>query len=258
MERLLAEQRRRLILARVRERGTVTTSELSQLFSVSEITIRKDLKALAERGELIRIHGGAVSPTVDSLAFEPSYQEKLELNAEEKRRIGRAAAALIEPNMAVFIGNGSTTMQIVRHLNRNIPIIVFTNALTHASELAELPNVELSVIGGRLRGRSYAMVGPLAKRALQGVYFDIVFLGADGVTPEHGVTIPSVDEAETAREIMHAGRRTVIVVDHSKFGKVAHGQIASLEEIDSIITDAGLDPRYRHKLVDFGVELRVV
>ena len=256
MSQLLAEQRRRLILERIRERGAVKTSELSKLFSVSEITIRKDLQELAERGEILRTHGGAV--TRDSLVFEPSYQEKIALHVEEKRRIGKAAAALIEEDMAVFIGNGTTTMEIVHHLDPVKPFKAFTNALTHAMELADLPYVDLSVIGGHLRWKSYAMVGPLAKKALDGVYFDLVFLGADGVSPEQGITIPSLNEAETAREIMLAGQKVVIVADHSKFGKVTHGRIAKIDEIDVIITDKGVDPRYQGLLADLEVELLLV
>ncbi len=250
---LLAEQRRRLILERIRGRGAVKTSELSRLFTVSEITIRKDLQELTERGEILRTHGGAV--TRDSLAFEPSYQEKVVLHAEEKRRIGRAAAALIEENMAVFIGNGSTTMEIVRHLGLVKPFKAFTNALTHAIELADFPALDLSVIGGYLRWKSYAMVGPLAKRALEGVYFDLVFLGVDGVSLEQGLTIPSLNEAETARYIMMAGRKTVIVADHSKFGKVTHGKIVNIEEVDQITTDDGGDKEYMERLAELDVEL---
>jgi len=256
MPRFLAEQRRRLILERIQERGAAKTSELSKLFGVSEITIRKDLQVLAERGEVLRTHGGAVAR--NSLAFEPSYQEKVALHAEEKRRIGQAAAALIEENMAVFIGNGTTTMEIVRHLDPTKPFKAFTNALTHASELADLPHVELSVIGGHLRWKSYAMVGPLAKRALQGVYFDLVFLGVDGISLEHGLTIPSLEEAETAREILLAGQKVIIVADHSKFGQVTHGQIAKLDEVNLIITDQAVSPEYLNVLTEIGVDVQAV
>jgi DeoR/GlpR family transcriptional regulator of sugar metabolism len=245
-----------LILERIQERGAAKTSELSKLFGVSEITIRKDLQVLAERGEVLRTHGGAVAR--NSLAFEPSYQEKVALHAEEKRRIGQAAADLIKENMAVFIGNGTTTMEIVRHLDPTKPFKAFTNALTHAMELANLPHVELSVIGGHLRWKSYAMVGPLAKKALEGVYFDLVFLGVDGISPERGLTIPSLNEAETAREILLAGERVVIVADHSKFGRVTHGRIAGLEEIDLIITDQAADPDFLTFLVELGVEVQRV
>ena len=256
MPQLLGEQQRRLVREQIRKQGAVKISELSKLFSVSEITIRKDLQELAERGEIIRTHGGAV--TRDSFAFEPSYHEKLTLHTEEKRRIGRAAADLIEENTAIFIGNGSTTMEIVRHLDPVKSFKAFTNALTHAIELADLPQVDLSVIGGHLRWKSYAMVGPLTERALEGVYFDLVLLGADGISVEQGITIPSLNEAETVQEIMRAGRKTVIVADHSKFGKVAHGRIAELQDVDLIISDEGVEPEYKKLLAELRVELSLV
>ena len=252
---MLTEQRRRLILERLRERGVVRTSELSELFSVSPMTIRNDLNALAKEGELIRIHGGAI--VKEPLASEPSYHEKETVNLEEKRRIGRLAASLIEDGMAVFIGNGTTTMQIVQHLSPEVRFRAFTNALTHAVELSKLPQVEVYVVGGYLRGVSYAMVGRLARQALDGVYFDLAFLGANGVSLEYGVTIPALEEAETAAEVVRHARKTVLVVDHTKFGVVTHGKIVGLSEVDAIVTDRPLAPELARALEHLDVELLV-
>jgi len=252
---MLTEQRRRLILERLRERGAVRTSELSELFSVSPMTIRNDLNALAKEGELIRIHGGAIAK--ESLAAEPSYHEKETVNLTEKRLIGRLAASLIEEGMAVFIGNGTTTMQIVNHLSPEIRFKAFTNALTHAVELSKLPQVEVYVVGGYLRGVSYAMVGRLARQALDGVYFDLAFLGANGVSLEHGVTIPALEEAETAAEVVRHARKTVLVVDHSKFGVVTHGKIAGLSDIDAIVTDRPLAGSLARALEELDVEVYI-
>ena len=250
---LLGEQRRRLILEQLRKQGVVKTSELSELLSVSPMTIRNDLNALAKEGKLVRIHGGAA--VRDWVTSEPSYQEKASRNLAEKKRIGKRAAELIEEGMAVFIGNGSTTMQLVHQLPSQIRFRAFTNALTHAVELSKLPRVEVYVVGGYLRGVSYAMVGPLAKRSLEDVYFDLAFLGANGVDPEHGVTIPSLEEADTAAEILRHARRRVILADHTKFGVVTHGKIVGLSEIDAIITDSGLAPEFKGLLSDHDVEL---
>ncbi len=237
--KMLTEQRRRLILEELRKRGVVRTSELSRLFSVSQMTIRNDLNALAREGKVVRIHGGAM--VREWVTTEPSYQEKASRNLEEKRRIAAKAAELIERGMAIFIGNGSTTMQLVKALPPNLGLRVFTNALNHAMELTQVPGVDVYVVGGYLRGVSFAMVGRLAKRALEDVYFDIAFLGANGISLEHGVTIPSLEEADTAAEILRHSRRRVILADHTKFGVVTHGKIADLSEVDAIITDSSLD-----------------
>ncbi|MEW6216824.1 MAG: DeoR/GlpR family DNA-binding transcription regulator [Candidatus Bipolaricaulota bacterium] len=254
-KKVLTEERRQLILDGLRERGVVRTGELARRFAVSTMTIRSDLAALEARSELLRVHGGAMLR--ERVALEPSYHEKATRNLDEKRRIGRRAALLIEEGMAVFIGNGTTTIEIVRALRERPPVEVkvFTNALTHATELAEIPGVEVCVIGGSLRGVSFAMVGPLARQALEGVYFDLAFLGVNGLSVGHGITIPSLEEAETAREIISHAQRVVIVADHSKFETITHGKIAELSRVSVVVTDEGLDGELREELATVGLEL---
>lgn len=252
-QHVLTGHRRRLILKRLESQKAVKTSELSEDFSVSQMTIRNDLNLLAEQGQLVRTHGGAI--VREWLTTEPSYQDKASLNRTEKRRIGQRAATLIEEGMAVFIGNGTTTMQIIHHLPQDRQFYVFTNALNHAVEVDQLPQAEVFVIGGYLREVSLAMVGQLAHQALQGIYFDLTFLGANGISIDHGVTIPSMEEAGTAAEVIRHSQRTVIVADHTKFGIVAHSKIADISEIDTIITDKGLAPRFSDHLASLDVEL---
>lgn len=253
--RVLTEERRRLILEELRALGVVRTGELARRFAVSSMTIRSDLSALEEKGGLVRVHGGAMLQ--ERVALEPSYYEKATRNLEQKRRIGGRAASLIEDGMAVFIGNGTTTIEIVRALREHPPVgvKVFTNALTHATELSGIPGVEVCVIGGYLRGVSFAMVGPLARQALEGVFFDLAFLGANGLSVGRGITIPSLEEAETAREIIAHAQRVVIVADHSKFGVVTHGKIAELSRVDTIVIDRDLDAELREELSTMSLEL---
>jgi len=253
---MLTEERRRRILEELKRRGAVRTLDLARFFSVSPMTIRNDLNALAQEGKVVRIHGGAM--VKEWVTAEPSYQEKARLNMEEKRRIAAKAAELIEPGMAIFIGNGSTTMQLVKAIPPHLNLRVFTNALNHAMELTQVPGVDVYVVGGYLRGVSYAMVGRLAKRALEDVHFDIAFIGANGISLEHGVTIPSLEEAETASEILRHSRRRVILADHTKFGVITHGKIVDLEEVDVIITDSGLDSELAAALKKLDLELHLV
>ncbi len=244
-----------MTLERVRERGVVKTSELSQTFLVSPMTVRNDLNALAEQGHLVRIHGGAMAK--GWLTNEPSYQEKAALQVEEKRCIGTRAAQLIEQGMAVFIGNGTTTMHAVHTLVKHPPgrFRAFTNALNHAMELTHVPDAEVYVLGGYLRGVSYALVGSLARGALSGIYFDLALLGANGISPQYGVTIPSLEEAETVAEVVQRARRTVVVADHSKFGVVTHGKIAGLQDIDTLVTDERLSEDHTKAAQQLGVEV---
>ncbi|MEM3658556.1 MAG: DeoR/GlpR family DNA-binding transcription regulator, partial [Candidatus Hadarchaeum sp.] len=225
--------------------------------SVSPMTIRNDLAALARKGLIEKVHGGAV--VKEPIAAEPSYYEKATRNLEEKRRIGCKAAEMIEEGMAVFIGNGTTTMEIVRALKEKpVPNIrVFTNALTHAVELAEIPGIEVYIIGGRLRNISYALVGPLAQRSLEGIYFDLAFLGANGISIPHGATIPSLEEAETAQAIVKRAQRVALVIDHTKFNIVMHSQVVNFAEISIVVTDMSPPPEYMQLFSDLGINLIV-
>jgi len=233
---MLTEQRRQVILERLHSRKAVKTTELSETFAVSSMTIRNDLNSLAEQGKLVRVHGGAIAR--QWLTAEPSYHDKADINRAEKEEIGRQAAALVEEGMAVFIGNGTTTMEIIKHLPQDRHFRVFTNALNHALEVR--------------------MVGRLAHQTLKGIYFDLAFLGVNGVSIDHGLTIPSLEEAEVAAEIIERSQRTIIVADHAKFGIVAHGKVADITDIDAIITDSGLDPRLMDSLSNLDVEIDAV
>lgn len=252
---MLAEERRQDILRIMKEEHVTKTAELANHYRVSTATIRNDLSTLATQGHLQRIHGGAI--TQRWLSKEPSYGEKAQLHAQEKRAIGSAAASMIKEGMAVFIGNGTTTMEIIRHLPSDRHVRIFTNSLNHAAELASRSNVEAFVVGGLLRGVSLAMVGQLAKRALEGVYFDLAFLGVNGASLEYGLTIPSLEESEIATEITRRSQRTVVVADHSKFGVLTHGKIGDLKDIDVLITDKLPNSDIRQALTRVGVDVRL-
>jgi len=253
---MLTERRRQVILEELETQRALKTSELSEQFSVSQMTIRNDLNTLAGQGRLVRVHGGAIAR--EWLTAEPSYQDKAAVNRAEKAAIGRFAAERVEEGMAVFIGNGTTTMQIIKHLPTGRRFRIFTNALNHALEVSQLPQAEVFVLGGYLRGISLAMIGRLAHRAIEGTFFDLAFFGANGISIEQGVTIPSLEEADTAARIIAHSRRTIVTADHTKFGVFAHGKIADIHEIDGIITDGGLDSRFLDAFSRLDVEITAV
>jgi DeoR/GlpR family transcriptional regulator of sugar metabolism len=253
---MLTERRRQVILQQLEAQRALKTSELSERFSVSQMTIRNDLNTLAEQGRLVRVHGGAIAS--EWLTAEPSYQDKAAVNRAEKVAIGRRAAGLIEEGMAVFVGNGTTTMQIIKHLPADRRFRIFTNALNHALEVSQLPQARVFVLGGYLRGISLAMIGRLAHQAIEGTFFDLAFLGVNGISVEQGLTIPSLEEAETAARIIAHSQRTIVVADHTKFGIVAHGKVADITEIDGIITDGGVDSRFLETFSERDIEIAAV
>ncbi len=265
MADILAEERRRKILERIEEEGTVKTSQLARAFSVSEVTIRRDLQELTKEGKLEKVHGGAVAKEKDfessyhgeTITFEPSFQEKSEVNREEKRSIGKKASTLIKDGSSVFIGTGTTTMQIVKNLNVKKGLTIVTNSLNHGLELTRTPEVEVLMTGGELRSNTSALVGPIAKHSLDELYVDTMFLGVNGISIEQGYTVPSLREADMARRVTKMSNEVIIVADYSKFGKVSHAKIGSIDDVDTIVTDDGLGSSYQTRLSEVGVELLI-
>ncbi len=254
MEAPLPVERHRAIVALLADRRVVRVSALAEALGVSEVTVRRDLEALERRGLLERTHGGAVS--VLRMRSEPPYLEAATSHPEEKRAIGRAAAALIQPGDTVFLNGGTTTLEVLRHLEQP-GVRVVTNHLGMALEAAER-DVQLILTGGRYRSPSNSVTGPFATAALRGIHASRAFIGVEGISLRHGLTTPSEAEAEVARVMIEqtAGEVTV-VADHSKLGTVADLAIAPLSGVHRLVTDDGISEEYRQGLSEAGVEVVV-
>ncbi|MBE0477763.1 DeoR/GlpR transcriptional regulator [Candidatus Aerophobetes bacterium] len=252
---MLAKERQRKILQEIKSQSAIKVSQLGKLFSVSEMTIRRDLEKLNEQGLIERVYGGVLS--IDGTAFEPTFLEKETVNMEEKRRIGRMAVSLIKEKDTVFFGPGTTVMQIVKNLG-NKHITCLTNALNIAFELAKLPNVRLFVIGGELRSGSCAMIGPETEEYLQRFYVDKFFVGVNGLSVKHGITIPNSCEAVVYRAMTKLSRETIVVADHTKVENVSFVKICDIDSVDKLITDSGISEKYVHELKEKEIKVIVV
>lgn len=227
---------------------------MSDLLSVSEVTIRRDLEELERRGILERIHGGAISNR--RIRSEPRYVEAMTTHAEEKRDIGRTAAALVEPGETVFLNGGTTTLEVFRHLEAQ-GIRVVTNHVGMPLESVDR-DLDLIVVGGQYRTPSNSLVGAFATEALRRMHATKAFIGSEGVSVRSGATTPSPAEAEIARLMIERTRGQVILVaDSSKMGTVADFVIAGLEEVTGLVTDRGIDGEYLNGLAEAGVEVVV-
>jgi DeoR/GlpR family transcriptional regulator of sugar metabolism len=253
---MLVAERQRKILQEVKNKRAVKIFELSQLFNVSEMTIRRDLEKLDSEGLLQRTYGGALA--IEKMALEPTFQEKDSLNMEEKQRIGRAAASMVNEGNTVFLSTGTTTFQIIENLVNKRNITVVTNSLNNAYEICKLNNTRLFVIGGEVRKRSYAMIMPQIEESLKGICIDKFFLGVNGLSYEYGLTIPNPLEAQLCRLVIQKSRETIVVADHSKFGKVTLAYIVNLDEINKIITDSAVDREYIDQIKDKDIEVILV
>jgi len=234
---MFAEERKAEILQLMESGKPVKVGDLSQRFEVSESTIRRDLQELEKVGLIQRTHGGAIS--VQS-SFELSYQEKEIRFYDEKQKIARAAVDLVKDGETVFLDTGTTTLQIAFAL-RGKTITVATNSMDIAQVFAEDTQVEVIVLGGSLRKNIRSLVGFLTNEMLARLHFDKVFLAANAVDPDLGVTTPNLIEAETKRHMVKAGKEVILVVDHSKLWEKAMCKICSLSEINLLLTDDGLE-----------------
>jgi DeoR/GlpR family transcriptional regulator of sugar metabolism len=255
---LLARQRHAHILERVTADGGVRVADLARDLGVSDMTVRRDLELLDERGLLEKVHGGATAAAGSAL-FEPGFATKSALRQAEKEAIADAAAALVEPRMAVAISAGSTTYAIAQRLADVVGLTVVTNAVRIADVLHDTGlKGQTIILTGGMRTPSDALVGPFAVAALKMVHVDIVFMGVHGMDPRSGYTSPNLLEAETDRALIDAGRRLVVAADHTKWGVVGLSSIARLDEAQVLITDSGLPLEARQVLASAVPELVIV
>jgi len=252
---LLAEERRRRIMAALARRGAVQVSALSQALGCSEATLRRDLRRLEEEGLLRRTHGGAVF-TGDSPEAEPLPQDKATLQVVEKRAIAVAAARLVAPGEVVALNGGTTTLEVARLLRPIDNLRVVTNSVGIAVELAGAPGLEVTLTGGTLRG-SLELFGPLAEQLLRNVYVDTAFIGVDGLTVRHGLTTYNQAEAYINRIMIGQARRVIVVADHTKIGRVTMALIAPVGDVVALVTDAAAPRAQLDELRAAGIEVVV-
>jgi DeoR/GlpR family transcriptional regulator of sugar metabolism len=254
MEQPLPAERHRRIQELLREHRVVRVSVLSESMGVSEVTIRRDLEALERRGLLERTHGGAVA--THWMRSEPGYLEAISSNTEEKRAIGRAAAAMVEPGDALYLNGGTTTLEVFRHLQAS-GVKVVTNHVGIALEASER-DVELLLLGGHYRAPSNSVVGPFATDALRRTHATKAFIGVEGIGIASGLTTPVAAEAEIAHLMIEQTHGIVIVVaDRSKIGTVADFVIAPLDRVDVLVVDGGASSELQDQLAEAGVEVVV-
>ena len=245
---MLARQRQAKILERVQEDGAVRVADLVRELGVSDMTVRRDLEILDERGLLEKVHGGATALEGTTL-FEPTFGAKSLLQQGEKGAIARAAADLVEPGMAIALSAGTTTYALAQQLVDLPRITVVTNSIRVTDTLHHSGRADQTIIlTGGVRTPSEALVGPFAVAALRTVHVDLVFVGVHGMDPHSGFTCPNLQEAETDRALIEAARRLVIVADHTKWGVIGISSIARLDQADVLVTDSGLSPEARSTL----------
>lgn len=246
--------RRRTILESVRSRGYVGAGELARTLCVDSSTIRRDLAQL-ERAGLVRRTRGGVLPADPAEAVDTPYDVRRSQHADVKRALGEAAAALVGDGQSVIIDNGSTMYQVAAALRRRHNLTVVTNDLMVALCLSEQAGHQLHMTGGVLLDTVYTLVGPGAVASLRGLHVDWVFLGAEAVHPESGITNVNVVEIAVKQAMIEAAERVVVVADSSKLGRRSLAPVCGLSTVSALVTDDGLPEADR---AAYGPALRCV
>jgi len=291
---LIAERRRRL-LAQVRQRGYASFRELADTLGISESTVRRDLRLMVAEGLLESIRGGVGPPgggqdagspftpdadgagfalgpadrtggadgrgapgTADRVLPPDAYGSADDAVRGERQAIAAHAATLVRPGSAILLGPGRTTYELARRLTVISSLTVVTNSVPVTQALLRAPQIDVVLVGGTLRRSIGALVGPVTEQNLQGLRGDQVFLSGDGVTVDRGLTTPNVFAAATDHALMAAGHQVVVLADHTKLGRDTMCQTVPTNRMDVLVTGLGADPEVRRQLVAAGVDVHVI
>jgi len=247
--------RHQQIVAELASRPAVRISQLAERFGVSTETARRDLEELSQRGVLDRTYGGAVTRYI---GFQPAVYERDRHAVAERSRIGRAAAALVKPGHVVMIDSGSTTTQFARALAAALagPLTVLTNSLAVATTLVDIADVRVILCPGDLNGRERGNYGADTVSYIGRYFADLAFIGASGLTTD-GPTDVESRACAVKRAMIERARRTVLLVDSTKFDQKHLEVVCPLSRISELITDAAPQGRLAKAIARVGMNVRV-
>ena len=254
---MVPSARHRQIVELVQKNGSVTVTELCEMFDVSDMTIRRDLRELNREGLLRRVHGGAVSNLGRS--YEPPYHLRTGRQTTAKLVIGRAAAQMIQDGDSIALDIGTTTLEIVRHLQdkRNLTIITASVPIANeiVSNLSLDGGVRLILTGGIVRPGELSMIGHIAEETYRGLHVDKAFIGVGGVSVENGLTEYNLEDSLVKRPLIKNAQQRIVVADSSKLGQTTFATFADLSAIDVLITDSGASPDFIESLAETDIDI---
>lgn len=236
--------------------GSVSVADLAERLEVSEVTIRKDLTTLERQNKLYRTHGRAIP--ISPYIGDRHINEKEKQAVLEKRAIGKTAASIVKEHDSILIASGTTILYMAKELADSVNLTIISASVSASSLLSQNKDVDVVQLGGLVRESSVSVVGSFAEDMLRYFNCNLLFMGADGVDLEFGVTTTNMMEANLNRMMMDAAQKTVLLVDSSKFGKKGFSKICDCDKVDRIITDEKIPQIYLESLQDLGIEVTVV
>ena len=248
---MLTTQRKQLILRRLQSDGQFVAKTFSAELGISEDTVRRDLRELAAEGRLQRVHGGALPAS----AAVGDMQIRAQLAPDEKRLLGRAGAALVQPGQLVILDGGTTNLQVVQHLPLALRATVVTHSPTIAVALAGHPHIDVLMLGGRLYRHSMVNVGAGVIEAAARVRADWYFMGVTGVHAQAGLTTGDYEEAAVKRALHERAAETVVLATQDKLGAASAFTVAALNEVAALVVPPATPAPLRKRLQGTGVRL---
>jgi len=248
-------ERQKQILALLTRQRRLSVTEIVAQFAISEATARRDLETLASQGKAERVHGGVIA--VEQAPPELPILERESEQADEKTRIGLSAANLVADKETVFLGSGTTVLEVARNLRNRKNLTVITNSLPVLNALAGAEGLTVICLGGMLRNSEMSFIGHITEQALSEVRADKVILGTRGLSLEHGLTNDYLQETLTDRAILKIGREVILVADHTKVNRVATALLAPLDSMQTFVTDSKADKKFIAALKKQGIQVIV-
>ncbi len=252
---LLYEERKKIILEQLQKNEAVKVNEMAEALHVSTETIRRDLERLEQEGKLKKVYGGAIMSRSDS--SELPFDLKTKINAREKAAIGKYAADLIRDGDTIMIGNGTTTIEVIRHLQNRENVTLVTHSAPAMLLAMEVFKGRIIFIGGEINLEQKSAGGPLAEMMLSQLRVNKAFISAGGISLNDGITDYELNEANISRKMMERADEAIILADHSKFGRTTFSNICPLHDVYTIITDGGCPDEWKKYLADRDIELHI-
>lgn len=249
---MLAIERRNAILEKLQAERRVVVSELSQIYKVSEETIRRDLEKLENDGFAIKSYGGAVIN--ENANVDLPFNIRKKRNVISKQKIAEVISSRIKDGTSIMLDASSTAVYIAKALKERKNLTLITNSIEILIEMFDTPNVNVLSTGGAMREGSFALVGPQTDKMLNSYHVDMAIVSAKGFDLETGMTDTEELHANNKKTMLHAGREKVLAVDSSKFGKTAFTEIGTLEDINMVVTDAKPDEVWLQAFKEYGIE----
>jgi DeoR/GlpR family transcriptional regulator of sugar metabolism len=250
-----APDRQQQILDLVGRHQRISVEDICSTFNISTATARRDLDALAREGKIQRVHGGAMA--VSQAQTEAPILLRQREQADEKIRIGQAAAELAQDGETIFLGSGTTVLEMARNLRGRRNLTIITNSLPVVNTLAGLEAITVICLGGMLRDSELSFIGHLTELALAEVFADKVFIGMRAISLEYGLTHEYLPETMTDRAILKVGKEIVVLADHTKFDHTETVLLTPLERIHTIVTDEGAPHDFTDSLQSKGIRLLI-